>query len=276
MSASPLLFEGVRLTLAREGSSAIVSLFNPPHGYFDAQSERELLQALDLIDGEDGLRTVILTGREPGVFVRHYDVGVLERIGRTMQERGLAFSPEAPPPESGFHRCAARLEAGSWITIAAIGGWCMGGGMELALACKLRYAQAGDYLLGLPEVQLGIIPGGGGTQKLGRAVGHTRALEMLLLGTCVGPNEAARIGLVHAVVPDALAHARAVARTLDGRSPEALRHIVSLHAMAGQADAAAGMAAERGAFSQLVVRPFALEAMADFNGGRRSFPEADQ
>lgn len=276
MTAFPLLLDGARLTLARDGNSAIVSLFNPPHGYFDAQSERELLQALDIIDAQAELRTVVLTGREPGVFVRHYDVGLLERIGRTMQERGLRFSPEAPPPESGFHRCTARLEAGSWITIAAIGGWCMGGGLELALACKLRYAQAGDYLLGLPEVQLGIIPGGGGTQKLGRAVGHARALEMLLLGTCVDPEEAARIGLVHAVVPDALAHAQAIARTLGRRSPEALRHIVSLHAMAGQAAAGVGMAAERGAFSQLLASPFALAAMADFNAGHRCFPEADE
>lgn len=270
------LFRGTRVELSRDESGATLALFNPPHGYFDAQSEREFLEALDLIEAQGDIRTVIVTGRDEDVFVRHYDVGLLERHGRTMRERGLRFCPQEPPAESGFHRCTARLANPERISIAAIAGWCMGGGLELALACHLRYARQGDYRLGLPEIELGLIPGGGGTQRLGRAVGHARSLEMLLLGTCVGPLEAERIGLVHAVVPDALAHARTVARRLAQRSPAALAHLVRLNQVALEADDGAGMAQERGAFAELLPTPQALQCMEDFNAGRREFPEPTQ
>ncbi|WP_133303046.1 enoyl-CoA hydratase/isomerase family protein [Cupriavidus lacunae] len=267
------LFRGTRVELSRDESSATLALFNPPHGYFDAQSEREFLEAFDLIDAQADIRIVIVTGHDPGVFVRHYDVGVLARRGRTLVERDLRFSPQAPPTESGFHRCTARLASPERISVAAINGWCMGGGLELALACHLRYAQNGDYRLGLPEVELGLIPGGGGTQRLGWAVGHARALEMLLRGTCVEPAEATRIGLVHALVPDAVAHARAVARQLARRAPGALAHLVRLNQAAREADEGAGMTLERGAFAELLRSPHALQRMEDFNAGHQPFPD---
>jgi len=265
--------KGERVAVALHEGWAQLTLANPPHGYFDRASERELLCALDTVLAAPGIRAVVLTGGQDGVFVRHYDVGVIEKNGRTLVERGLHFSPESPPDESGFSRCTRRIETSGCIFIAAINGVCMGGGLELALACHLRYAQSGDYLLGLPEIQLGILPGGGGTQKLGQAVGPARAMEMLLRGTCVDPQTAAQIGLVHAAVPDVVAHAQGVAAELALRSPLALAHIARLHAAAVRTGGQAG-AEERGAFAETMCSPFALQAMAEFNAGARAFPEA--
>ena len=266
---------GTRVELSLQGRCALLRLFNPepPYGCFDGASESEFLQALDVLEREENVRVLIVTGREEGMFVRHYDVGTLERIGRKMVQRDLHFSPDHPPPPGGFHRILERLEQAPYLQIAAINGWCMGGGLELALGCHLRYAQSGDYRIGLPEVQLNLLPGAGGTQRLGHVVGQARALEMLLLGTCVSPEDAARIDLVHAVVPNALQHAQQVAAQLAQRPPALLRHIVQLHGEAQQLSAGEGMARERGAFSSILRDPLTLERMAQYNSGSFQIPE---
>jgi enoyl-CoA hydratase/carnithine racemase len=266
------LFEGERATLIRDGATALLSLYNPPTGVFDPQSEREVLHALDLIEAGEDIRVLVLHGREPGMFVRHYDVKTLVRIGRTLLERDLRFSPENPPEPGAFHLILKRIEAAPFISIAAINGWCMGGGLELALGCHLRYAQPGPWRIGLLEVQLGLVPGAGGTQRLGKVVGQAKALEMLLLGTCVTPEEAGRLGLVHGVVPDALGHALDVARTLARRPREVLQHLVRLHADAQRLAPAEGMARERGAFCAVLRLPETLQTMADYNAGRLELP----
>jgi enoyl-CoA hydratase len=109
--------------------------------------------------------------------------------------------------------------------IAAIRGYALGGGLELALACDLRIASE-DAQLGLTEINLAIIPGGGGTQRLPRLVGRGRALEMILTGTRIDAREALRIGLVERVVPsaDVLTAAQELARTLAQKAPVALRY----------------------------------------------------
>ena len=109
--------------------------------------------------------------------------------------------------------------------MAAIRGHCFGGGLELALACDIRVA-ADDARLGLTEVDLAIIPGGGGTQRLPRLVGRGKALEMILTGARIPAAEALRIGLVERVVPAAelAEHARGLARTLADKAPIALRY----------------------------------------------------
>jgi enoyl-CoA hydratase/carnithine racemase len=268
-----ILLNGERLSLVAHGAVATARLFNPPHGFMDAASEGELTAMLDLVERTPQLRVLVLTGRDPGVFLRHYDVALLERRGREMAARGLRFSPERPVPESPLHRCLARIEASPCIFVAAINGHCMGGGYELALACDLRYAQHGHYRIGLPEVNIGLLPGAGGTQKLQRVMGAAGALESLLLGRTFEPAEALTHGLVHGTAADVLHHALAVAQELAGKPAAALRHIKHLVRRAADAELSQRLAEERTLFCDLMVNDESLQRMAEMNAGRRDISE---
>ncbi len=269
------LFEGQRLSAQRRDAVAVVQLFNPPLGCMDAATELELLALLDVVDADAALQVVLFTGRDAGVFVRHYDVGVLEQRARVMAARGMHFTLERPVPEAALHRALARIEASPRIFIAAINGTCMGGGYELALACDLRYAQAGDYRIGLPEINIGLLPGAGGTQKLRRVMGDAMALETLLLGRTYTAAQAAKAGLVHASVDDVLAHALAVADGLARKPQPALGHVKALARRAGQGDLAEGLANERTLFCDTMVSVTALQRMAEMNAGRRDISDCE-
>ena len=266
-------FDGKRVTATRQGGVVIARLFNPPAGCMDALTETELLALLDQIEVAPAAAVLVFTGRDEGVFVRHYDVAVLEQRGRAMAARGLRFALDRPVPEAPLHRALARLEASRCICIAAINGICMGGGYELALACDLRYAQAGSYRIGLPEVNIGLLPGAGGTQKLQRVMGHAAALEALLLGRTFEPAEAAACGLVHACVDDVLGHALRIADELAAKPQPALGHIKQLARLAGRVDAAEGLAAERTLFCDTMVSEAALQRMVEMNTGRRDISD---
>jgi enoyl-CoA hydratase/carnithine racemase len=270
---SPHRFDGQRLAAQAQGALLQVQLFNPPLGCMDAQTETELLALLDQVDATPQWRVVLLSGRDAGVFVRHYDVGVLEQRGRAMAARRLRFALERPVPEAPLHRALARIEASDRIFIAAINGTCMGGGYELALACDLRYAQAGRYRIGLPEVNIGLLPGAGGTQKLQRVMGASRALETLLLGRTFEPAEAAEQGLVHACVADVMAHALAVATELAAKPQPALGHIKRLARRAAGGADAAGLADERTLFCDTLVSDAALQRMAEMKSGQRDISD---
>ena len=265
----PKEMKGTRLTLAAHDSGiAVLGFHNPPQGFMDAATETELGQALDLIDGREDLLVVVLNGAQDGVFIRHYDVGVLEERARKMQARGLTFSTDRPVPESPIHRCLDRIVASPRIFIAALNGTAMGGGYELALACDLRIAQAGDYRIGLPESNIGLLPGAGGTQRLPALVGSARALEYLLLGRTFTPEEAAVAGLVNECCPGpALERALEIAGALAAKQPCALAHIKRLVRRATRIDA--GFADERTLFCDLMVDPRSIEMMAQMNAGER-------
>ncbi|MBI5521476.1 MAG: enoyl-CoA hydratase/isomerase family protein [Desulfarculus sp.] len=148
----------------------------------------ELLQALE----EGGPRAVVFTGAGSSHFVGGADGIEMMRLDRAGAH---AFSRR-------FQGLLDRLEASPLITVAAINGLCFGGGFELALACDLRVATSTSRI-GLPEVKVGLIPGGGGTQRLPRLVGSGLAMEMILSGRLYGGEQAARLGLVHRVAPEA-------------------------------------------------------------------------
>jgi enoyl-CoA hydratase/carnithine racemase len=268
-----ILLNGERLSLVSHGAVATARLFNPPHGCMDARTESELAAMLDLLQANAHIGVLVLTGRDPGVFVRHYDIALLEKRGRDMAARGLRFSIDRPVPESPLHRCLARIEASPCIFVAAINGHCMGGGYELTLACDLRYAQHGHYRIGLPEVNLGLLPGAGGTQKMQRVMGRARALEALLLGRTFEPAEALSHGLVHGTASDVLHHALAVAQELAGKPVAALRHIKRLVRRADAADLAQGLAEERTLFCDLMVNEETLHRLAEVNAGERDISD---
>jgi enoyl-CoA hydratase len=258
-----------RIELDRHGKhTAIVRFLNPPRGFMDEGTVAGLDDALQEIAADDDLRVVVLTGGQPGVFIRHYDVGVLEERGRSLAARGLRFSTDRPVPATRLHQAMAAIEASPRIFIAAINGTAMGGGFELALACDLRIAEQGDYPIGLPETNIGLLPGAGGTQRLARTIGPARALELILRGRTLGPADAAVAGLVHSCCEGpALAQALAWADELCAQVPRALAHVKYLVRGAGHWPFEQGMAHERTLFCDLMVDPASIEAMARFNRG---------
>jgi enoyl-CoA hydratase len=254
---------------------ALLRFGNAPHGCFDEGSEAAFESALDAIDAEPATRLVVLAGGVPGVFVRHYDVGVLESRGRALAARGLRFDVSRPVPEAPIHRCLRRIGDSARIFIAAIDGVAMGGGCEIALACDLRVAADGDYPIGLPEVNIGLLPGAGGTQRLARLVGEAKALELILLGRTLSPREAARLGIVNECVDGpALPRALQIAARLAGQPARALAHVKRLVRQAfegGDAGAlATALAQERTRFCDLLVSDEAIERMHAMNQGRRT------
>ena len=133
------------------------------------------------------------------------------------------------------------------VVIAAINGDCMGGGYELALACDFRLAADGPYQIGLPEAVLGILPGGGGTQRLPRLIGRGKALEVMLFGNVYHPREAERMGMVNRVLaPETLmSFAMGWARTLAKRPPRSIAAIKRAVCLGADRDLEAGLYIER-------------------------------
>jgi enoyl-CoA hydratase len=181
---------------------------------------RGVMQALDAAfaeaAGDAGLRCLIVTGAGEKAFIAGADVGELSKLtpleGREQARRGQAV--------------LERLERLPVPTIAAINGYAYGGGLELAMACCLRVASE-NARMGLPETSLGILPGYGGTQRLARLVGASRAMELVLTAEKgVTAAEAHRVGLVNRVVPagQALAGAKELARKIAANSPTACRY----------------------------------------------------
>lgn len=256
------------VTVTQEDTIAVIRFSNPPEGFMDEGTEAGLTSAIDQVEADSSVRAVILTGGQEGVFIRHYDVRILEDRARKMAARGMVFSMERPVPEPALHRNMRRIEASPKPYIAAINGAAMGGGYELALACDIRLAQTGDYPIGLPEVSIGLLPGAGGTQRLALLVGQARALEYCLTGRTFSPNEAMAAGLVNACVDGSvLDHARAMARQMAANAPLALAHIKRL--IRGGVPDPLRMAEERTLFCDLMVQPDAIDIMARMNAASR-------
>lgn len=210
---------------------ATITLTNPPRHTINAAGAEALLTTLESIDSDSGVRVLILTGGSDDIFVRHYEVDELA----TSAERQIRGSPSSPTSASknsqrrrsrGLRGAMDLLEAMDAITIAAINGMAMGGGLELALACDFRLARSGDFRLGLPETGVGILPGGGGTQRFARLLGVAKALDLILHGTVFTPDTAHELGIVSRVLPNDLSAYRdevaAFAQTLAQRAPRAL------------------------------------------------------
>ena len=205
-------YETVKVSTA--GAVATLTIDRPEKRNALSGSVRADVQAAlaDIAAGGDA-RVVIITGAGEKAFVAGADIG--EFADRTPLEQRAAM---APP---GMFEAVAGCPL---PTIAMINGFALGGGCELALACDIRVA-ARSARLGQPEVRLGIIPGGGGTQRLPRLVGAGTAMRLILSGALVDADEALRIGLVDVVVDDIELEAatRALAEEIAARSPVAVR-----------------------------------------------------
>ena len=184
----------------------------------DAATVTELLRAFLMARGDRSVRAVILTGAGSKAFVAGADIAEMSSLSpdeaRRYAERGQALT--------------VLVESLNKPVIAAVNGFALGGGCELALACHIRVASE-NAKFGQPEVKLGLIPGFGGSQRLPRLVGRGRALELLLAGGMIAADEALRIGLVNRVVaPDALmATARELASQIAANAPLAIEYCMA-------------------------------------------------
>jgi enoyl-CoA hydratase len=207
------------LLLEHDGAVAILTLNRPKVlNALNGPMVDELGRAMLDLKRDDTVRVVIITGAGEKAFVAGADINELAVQSPTSgREHALA----------GQHVFDLIENLGKPV-IAAINGFALGGGCELAMACTLRLA-ADTAKLGQPEITLGILPGYAGTQRLPRLVGKGRALEMILTGAPIGAAVAERIGLVNRVVPasELMQEARTLAASLASQAPAAMRYIIS-------------------------------------------------
>lgn len=202
------------ILVEKDGRIAILTVNRPDKlNALNEQVRTDLLAALDRIAADDTVGVVVLTGAGEKSFIAGADIG--EFAGRTpFDQREAMRSPRIFDVMGSFPK----------PVIAMINGFCLGGGCELALSCDIRIASE-KARFGQPEINLGLIPGGGGTQRLSRLVGLGHSLRLILTGDMIGAAEAREIGLVELVVP----HDELRAKTLElagkiaGKSPLTLR-----------------------------------------------------
>jgi len=205
--------------LVERDDAVLIVTFNRPTvlNALNAQTLDEFAAVIDDVRRDDAVRVVVITGAGEKSFIAGADINELAVqtpvAGREHARRGQALFD--------------RVERLGKPVIAAVNGFALGGGCELAMACTMRLA-SDTAKFGQPEINLGLLPGYAGSQRLPRLVGRGRALELLLTGAMISADEAYRIGLVNRVVPAAklMEEARTLARTIATKPPVAVRYIL--------------------------------------------------
>jgi enoyl-CoA hydratase len=231
--------------------------FNRPKvlNAMNARTFDELDEVVSQVERDRAVRAVVLTGAGEKAFIAGADIAAMSTMSPA---QARAFAERA-------HAILARFELLPVPTVAAVNGYALGGGCELALACDLVYASEAARF-GQPEVNLGIIPGFGGTQRLSRRVGRMRALEMILTGDHYDARRAKEMGLVLEVLPaaDLVAHAVAQARKIASKGPVAIALAKRAILSGADADLRVGNELERQAFSASFATEDAREGMKAF------------
>jgi enoyl-CoA hydratase len=217
----------------------------------------ELAEALERLDGDPAVRAVVLTGAGDAAFAAGADITELAEQ-----------TPERLAGEGHFDAWD-RIAGVGVPVIAAVRGYALGGGCELAMSCDLIVA-GDDARFGQPEIRIGVMPGAGGTQRLTRAIGQARAMELILTGRLFGADEAFAAGLVSKVVPaaDTLPSSMALASIIAGMPPLAVRAAKAAVRSAAELPLAEGLRRERAAFFDLFATDDQREGMAAFMAKR--------
>lgn len=251
------------VTVERRGGTAIMTYANPPFGTMTAAGSQEMLEAFRPLAADPAVRSVIITGGLPDIFIRHYDVGELSDMSDA-----TANAPPPPPPSEpagrprqGFLALVDEIFEAPKPVVAAINGLCMGGGFELSLACDLRIASPKVAAIGLPETRVGIFPGGGGTQRLPRVVGEAKALEIILRGLTFTGEEAHALGMVHELADDPLARALEIAAEWETRGADGIAYAKRLTRAALDRPIWEGLADERRSFQAVMRTASAREGL---------------
>ncbi|KSQ00747.1 enoyl-CoA hydratase/isomerase family protein [Pseudomonas aeruginosa] len=282
------------LRIEQRGRVLQVLLDNPPANFLTTAVMQELADLLDDLEQRQDIGAVILSGAADGVFLTHFDVDEIERavapitfsmpawLTRLLLESEslLRHLPGARKllrhtllagvaDMNLFHEVTAHMRRMDKVFIAAINGLALGGGCELALACDLRLMAEDDQVerfLGQPEVLIGLIPGGGGTQMLARSLGVAKALELCLEGQLLEPRQALALGLVNGLAPaeELLEAADALAQRLSRRSPQAVHLIKRSIYQAASRDWTEGMASEKAGFLSAASQGNTRRAMREY------------
>jgi len=244
------------IRLERQGAVATLT-FDRPRALnaLDVAALRQLARAVRDVRRDAGVRALVVTGAGERAFSAGADIASMATMSVA---QGHAFSRLG-------HEVLARLEGLTIPVVAALNGVALGGGLELALACDLLVA-AETARLGQPEINLGLIPGFGGTQRLVRRVGQARARELVYLGHAISAEEALRIGLVNRVVPPArlAEEAARLAAELAAKAPLALAQAKRATALAADVDLATGCRFEIEAFAVAFAAEDRVEGLTAF------------
>ncbi len=253
------------ILVERRERVAIITINRPEkRNALNIQTRAEGAAILDELRDDESIRVVIFTGAGDKAFIAGADIG--EFAGRTaLQQRAIML-------ERGLFNA---IDTFPKPVIAMVNGYCLGGGCELALACDIRIASE-TASFGQPEINLGIIPGGGGTQRLPRLVGEGKAMEMILTGEIINAQEAFRCGLVNQVVPTDHLAARTmeIANRIAEKSPIALRLAKEAVKLASRSNLDEGLRREVDLFALCFssedkdegVKAFLEKRKADFKG----------
>jgi enoyl-CoA hydratase/carnithine racemase len=176
--------------LEKQDSIGHIVLDRPPANSYDKAFMDELDGVIEEARRDDAVKAVLLRSANEKFFSAGADISVFAKGGLDEQNAFVVCANEA----------MAKFESTPKVVVAAINGHCLGGGLEMALCCDFRIAAEGSYRIGLPEVTLGLLPGTGGTQRLPRLIGRQKALDLMLRGTTMPPQDALAAGIVDEVV----------------------------------------------------------------------------
>jgi enoyl-CoA hydratase/carnithine racemase len=241
----------------QEDAVAVVTLDHPPVNALSAPLLEELEAEVERLDADESVRAVVLRGAGDKAFVAGADISEFPSLREAAEEEGGSAR--------GIQKLGARMDAARVPFVAAIHGFCLGGGLELAMCCDIRVA-SDDARLGQPEIKLGLIPGGGGTQRLPRLVGIGRAMLLNLTGDFVDAATAHEWALVEKVVPreELNETALGIAHTIASRSPHSVAVLRELARTTRDLPLEEGLRREAYAFRQCLASEDGAEGVAAF------------
>jgi enoyl-CoA hydratase/carnithine racemase len=250
------------VNLTKEAPLGIITLNRPPANSYDIKFMQDLNTAIEGVAADAEIKVALLASSSEKFFSGGADIKAF-----------LANTPEANVEMVNFaHQALAKIAHISKVFIAVINGHAMGGGLEMALACDLRFAGDGKFMLALPESTLGLLPGNGGTQRLPRLIGASRALELMLSGGTVNPQQALELGIVNKVFPQESLQedAKAYAMKLATGPTKALAYIKRCVYEGMEQPLADGLRLERQLIADLFASEDAQEGLTAFVEKRKA------
>ncbi|MGH2521075.1 MAG: enoyl-CoA hydratase/isomerase family protein [Anaerolineales bacterium] len=249
------------VTFSKSEPIGYLTLNRPPANSYDIHFMNDLDAAIEAANVDPGVKVVILKSASEKFFSGGADIKAF--LANTA-EANMELIRTA-------HQALDKMSASDRVYLAALNGHALGGGLEMALACDLRFAAEGKYRMGLPEVTLGLLPGNGGTQRLPRLIGANKALEMMVTGETLTPEEALRLGIVNKLFPaeKLLEETEAYARKLASGATLAIARIKQCVYQGIALPLSEGLALERKLIEPLFDSEDAKEGLAAFTEKRQ-------